>query len=620
MAHRMAFSSSEENHPGRPPAAAPSGPSPIQLDNAPKPPTARRQPGSIERYGVALLSSLVAFALTSLLSSFVERSIFIFFFASVVGSAWYGGKGPGLLASVLAVLIVDYFFTPPDRSLHLTDPGDLIPLVLFAVIALLVSSVMESLREARVRAEEQAVDLHDQTIELEAQVAESQALSEELESTNQELEEAIARVENALLDSERAELRARFLSEAGKVLASSLDYRETLNAVAGLAVPEIADWCAVDLVGPDDSLERVAVVHPDPAKVELAKQLQERYPDDKNAPHGLYNVLRTGKSEMMEKIPEELLVASAQDAEHLRIIRELHLVSYMAVPLKTPDSMLGVISFVSTSDDRLYGPDDLRLAEDLAGRAALAIEKAQLFREAQQANEAKSRFLATMSHEFRTPLNAILGYSDLLEAEIKGPLNDEQREQLGRLRRSAMHLRDLINDVLDLSRLEAGKADLRVGVFELADLVAHTVELVQPDATEKQLELITDIADAPKRVNTDSGKLRQILLNLLSNAVKFTHKGSVKLTVRESQRSLEFEVRDTGIGVAPEQQQLLFKPFTQVDQSMTRTQGGSGLGLAVSQGLAQVLGGHITVESEPGVGSAFTLHLPIVAPDVTSTL
>ncbi len=318
----------------------------------------------------------------------------------------------------------------------------------------------------------------------------------------------------------------------------------------------------------------------------------------------------------MERIPEQLLEDAAHDAEHLRLIRELNLVSYMAVPLRTPDSLLGVITFVSSSDVHLYGPEDLRLAEDLASRAAFAIEKAQLFRAAQQANEAKSRFLATMSHEFRTPLNAILGYSDLLEAEIKGPLNDGQKEQLSRLRRSAIHLRDLINDVLDLSRLEAGKADLRLGVFDLQDLVAHTVELVQPDATGKSLEVSTDISAAPARVNSDSGKLRQILLNLLSNAVKFTQKGSVKLSVRMEGESLAFEVRDTGIGIAPDQQRLLFEPFMQVDQSMTRTQGGSGLGLAVSQGLAQLLGGSITLVSEPGAGSAFTLHLPVIAPDV----
>jgi signal transduction histidine kinase len=576
----------------------------------------RREPGRIARYGVAVLSIIVAFALTTLFASYVDRTIFVFFFGGVIASAWYGGRGPGLLASVLAVLLVDFFFMPPLYSLHPTDPQDTIPIALFVGISLLFSSVMQSLRAERARAEEQAVDLHDQTIELEAQVEEAQALSEELESTNQELEEAIARAENALLDAERAEARARFLAEAGKVLASSIDYRETLNSVAWLAVPDIADWCAVDLAAPDRSLERVAVAHPDPAKIRFVKELQDRYPDDRNAPHGLYNVLRTGESEMMEKIPDELLIQSAQDDEHLRILRELNLVSYMVVPLRTPDSTLGVISFVSTSEDHLYGPEDLRLAEDLAGRAALAIEKAQLYQQAQRASEAKSRFLATMSHEFRTPLNAILGYADLLEAEIKGPLNHDQKDQLHRVQRSAMHLRDLINDVLDLSRLEAGKADLRVGVIDVADIVAHAVELIQPDAAEKHLEVTTDLAAAPARMTSDSGKLRQILLNLLSNAVKFTPKGSVKVTVRQLDQAVEFEVRDTGIGIAPNEQPLLFEPFTQVDQSTTRTQGGSGLGLAVSQGLAQLLGGTIRFESQAGVGSAFTVRLPLVAPDV----
>jgi signal transduction histidine kinase len=237
-----------------------------------------------------------------------------------------------------------------------------------------------------------------------------------------------------------------------------------------------------------------------------------------------------------------------------------------------------------------------------------------------EASRAKSQFLAVMSHELRTPLNAILGYSDLLESGISGSLTDDQLLYLTRIRISVGHLRDLIDQVLSLARIEAGKEDVWPERVDVAALARDAAMLVQPAASEKGLRLVTELPPTLEAV-TDTQKLRQILLNLLSNAVKFTEQGCVALRLRVLPSALRggdagsdffaLEVEDTGVGITAEDLDRIFEPFTQADQSTTRRVGGTGLGLAVSRRLAHLLGGSITVSSTPGKGSTFTVSMPI---------
>ncbi|MBN1286200.1 MAG: PAS domain S-box protein [Anaerolineae bacterium] len=265
------------------------------------------------------------------------------------------------------------------------------------------------------------------------------------------------------------------------------------------------------------------------------------------------------------------------------------------------------------------------IGRDITELKRTADELRRAKEEAEAASRAKSTFLANMSHELRTPLNAIIGYSDLLLQEVYGPLGERQRDRLERLNRSGRHLLDLIADVLDLSKIEAGKMELYLETFALAPVIDDVAETVRPMMDDHrntfEVELLPhDLGD----IHADRTKVRQVLANLLSNAAKFTEDGSVALTARrERENEVEwvvFAVADTGIGIMPEQVEELFRPFTQADSSATRRYGGTGLGLAISRRFCRMMGGDITVTSVPGTGSTFTVRLPAHVTPATGPL
>ena len=788
----------------------------------------------------------------------------------------------------------------------------------------------------------------------------------------------------------RRERERAFLSEASDALASSLDYATTLTTVTRLAVEGIADWCAVDELRSDGSVSRLAVAHRDPAKLALARALQEKYPPDPNASFGVANVLRTGRPELVPEITDELLAQVAVDEEHLRLARALELRSYIVVPLIARDVVLGALTLVASATHHRFDERDLALAQELARRAALAIDNARLYRqseearmrleelaveleaqagelshqaaemeaiqaeleessvslgesrarlqatidssldavvttdqnsiilewnavaeamfgwsaaevlgtgladtiippqhreghrhgverylatgeerimgrrieitalrrdgrefpveltiasarsreqlvfnafirditdrkqferqraaenalgrvlaesrtlpeaapralaaighilgwdvggfwaidpeanvlrilelwsaptidiaafaaatratsfapgeglpgrawaskaptwisdvqadpgypragaaagaglhgafafpilagdkclgvieflhrdvlepdeallrgvsvvgndiaqavlrlqaegerdralaevrrmnrdlervnatlaersaEAESASRAKSDFLANMSHELRTPINAIIGYSELLEMGVTGPVTEAQKGQLDRIRISSRHLLGLIDDILDFSKLEAGRIRVAKTRVPLRAPVDAALALVMPQATERNLAVVDDVAtDGTSELLGDEDRVTQILVNLLSNAVKFTADGGT-ITLRAADSALgdappladgthavSISVADTGIGIPSEQLESIFEPFLQVETDRTRTTGGTGLGLSISRELARMMDGDLSVESEIGKGSVFTLILP----------
>lgn len=409
----------------------------------------------------------------------------------------------------------------------------------------------------------------------------------------------------------------RFLLEASEVLTTSLDYEYTLRSVAELATRRIADWAAVDLVE-DGQVRRVAVVHPDPAKLRIARDIETRYPTDPASPAGIHHVIRTGERVVIPEIPEAMLVSAAHNEEHLRLIRELQLESYICVPLKLREEVIGALTLVSSSPSRRYTEADADLASELARRAAVAIDNAKLFSAAEEArvnaeraNAAKSDFLAMMSHELRTPLNAISGYAELLETGVRGKLTPEQMADVQSIQRSQGHLLAIINDLLNFAKLEAGKVQFNHVETTLNPLLDGLEELIRPQLREKNLAYEYGPFDRRCTATIDGEKFQQILLNLLSNAIKYTDEGGrVCLEWEMDGADIVVRVSDTGKGIPRDKLQAIFEPFVQVEPLRTRVMGGAGLGLAISRDIARAMGGEISVKSKLREGSTFTLRLP----------
>ncbi|MFN2636951.1 MAG: PAS domain S-box protein [Gemmatimonadaceae bacterium] len=248
---------------------------------------------------------------------------------------------------------------------------------------------------------------------------------------------------------------------------------------------------------------------------------------------------------------------------------------------------------------------------DLTQRRQLEAEQARLLKESEEANRAKSEFLATMSHELRTPLNAIAGYAELLKMGLRGPVNEAQVADLERINRSQAHLLSIINDILQFAKVESGQLEINVEDFPVESALVVAEELVKPQADAKKISLSYEPGDASVLVRADRDRFQQILLNLLSNALKFTGEGgSIRLGTDSLDHQVLVRVSDTGIGIDPDQLERIFDPFIQVESGPTRAQEGVGLGLAISRDMARQMGGDVSVTSERGKGSTFTLALP----------
>jgi signal transduction histidine kinase/CheY-like chemotaxis protein/HAMP domain-containing protein len=304
----------------------------------------------------------------------------------------------------------------------------------------------------------------------------------------------------------------------------------------------------------------------------------------------------------------------AQDAD----LQTVPAQSALAVPLKLRGQVIGALDFYETEQPRQWSSDDIALVEAVADQVALAIENARAYAELQKTAEQlkemdrlKTQFLANMSHELRTPLNSIIGFSRVILKGIDGPTTEQQRTDLTSIYSNGQHLLGLINDILDISRIEAGKIEL---VFEPLDL-QHIFDGVMSTAValvkDKPIKLEQEVAPDLPTIRADGTRLRQVILNLLSNAAKFTEEGQITLRAWADEEQITISVKDTGIGVPPEHQTTIFEEFLQVDASTTRRTGGAGLGLSISRHLVELHGGRMWVESEAGVGSTFTFTLPI---------
>jgi signal transduction histidine kinase len=265
---------------------------------------------------------------------------------------------------------------------------------------------------------------------------------------------------------------------------------------------------------------------------------------------------------------------------------------------------------VISARDESYDAASVALVEELARRAALAVDNARLYEEALAASAAKSEFLAVMSHELRTPLNAIMGYSDLILLGVPEPVPETAERHVKRVKLAAQHLLQMIDEILTLSRIEAGEEFVEPEKVEFVGFLRETSSLVSHLAESKGLEFDCHTPDGEWYACVDQRKLRQILLNLIGNAVKFTAKGSVTVHCDLSDDTITVEVEDTGMGIEEDNLEAIFEPFWQVARGRARTSEGAGLGLNVARRLARMMGGDIVARSEPGLGTSFILTLP----------
>ena len=409
----------------------------------------------------------------------------------------------------------------------------------------------------------------------------------------------------------REKRRISFLAQMAEALSKSLAYEETLTNLAALAVPTIADWCAVDVVQDDGEIARLAVAHIDPEKIALAHEARRRY-DNPNAPYSVAEVIRTGTPALISEVTDDMIVVAARgDTERINLIRSLGLTSYICVPLVVGGRSFGALTFATAESGRRYTHDDLQFAEDIASRAALAVDNSHSYEQLRHANQLKDEFLATLSHELRTPLNAILGYARMVSGGMLPP------ERLSRaaetIERNATTLTRMVEDVLDVSRIVSGKMRLNVQAVELPLVLHEAVETIRPAADAKRIRINAVIDPAVGLISGDPDRLQQIVWNLLSNAVKFTPKdGKIQLRLERVNSSVEIIVSDTGAGIAPEFLPHMFERFRQADSGITRQHAGLGLGLAIVRNLVELHGGTVYASSSgAGTGATFRVRLPV---------
>jgi PAS domain S-box-containing protein len=444
-------------------------------------------------------------------------------------------------------------------------------------------------------------------------------------AAEQERDQLLTHEQAARAEAEEAQLRLAFLADASKVLAASLNYEETLAAVTRLAVPSIGDWCAIDMLSDNGAIQLFALSHIDAQKSTIIARMRQLFPPRLTDPQGAGNVIRTGTPQLFSGVSPELLEAIAQDPQHLAMLRELGSRSVMIVPLESRGQRLGAITFVSAESARFYGPADLSLAEDLARRAAVAVDNARLFRHMGQAkdaavaaNQAKDQFLAVLSHELRTPLTPVLTTVQFLETE--DDLSPEVRAALRMVRRNVELEARLIDDLLDLTRISKGKLQLAISTVDVHTLLTGVLEICDADIVSKHQHIAVRLDAVKSHVRADSARLQQVLWNLIKNAVKFTPvRGSISVaTSNGPDGEVAIEVTDSGVGIEPDVMPRIFDAFEQGEQSVTRQFGGLGLGLAISKALVEGHGGQIFASSRGrDAGATFTVRLKTVDAPVT---
>jgi signal transduction histidine kinase len=411
------------------------------------------------------------------------------------------------------------------------------------------------------------------------------------------------------------ERQSSFLAEASKQLASSLDYEATLRAVAQLAVPAVAEWCAVDILDEDGAIQRLAVAYADPAMEPQVAETASNYAPSPAARLGVPQVLRTGQTSLLA----DLSLEASDDGDDIALLHALGMGSAIIVPLLARGRTLGTLTFATDGSRRSYEQADVLLAEELASRCALAVDNARQYRSAREALELRDTFLAAVSHDLRNPLATISGQAQLLRRVLRrqdSPPVERVEEGLLRIEGTVARMGGMIDELLDVARLQLGEPlELQPQPFDLVSLVRHKVTEYQQTTQRHILRLAADTA-LPG--TWDAGRVERVIDNLLGNAIKYSPAGGVITVIvvddeDDSGPWTVLEVRDPGVGIPASDLPRIFERFSRAGN--VGQIGGTGIGLAVSRQIVVQHGGSIAVDSTEGAGSVFTVRLPRHATD-----
>jgi PAS domain S-box-containing protein len=405
----------------------------------------------------------------------------------------------------------------------------------------------------------------------------------------------------------------RFLSETGKFFAKSLDLKVIFKAIAKRAVPFIADWCSVEIVDGKGKIQLLALAHKDRAKIKWARELRKKFPPDMSRDQGFPRVLRTGKSEMYPYISDEILVNAAKNPRELKLAREIGFTSAIITPLFSNGKTIGAISFVTAESRKRYTKTDLKMAEELAIRASMALENARLYKEAQDAIKLREEFVSIASHELKTPVTSLKMFTQVVRRRVSKNKNVEVLEYMEKMENQIDKLTRLINDLLDSSKVQAGRLEYKNVPYDIVSLVEETIDDLKPNFEEHTIEF--------KKINVpllmgDKDKIGQIIVNLLTNAVKYSPKSNkVSVKVFEKNKKVYLTVKDYGIGIDEDQKTKIFERFYRAEKGKNLTFPGLGMGLYISREIARRHGGDIVFKSKKSKGTVFYLSLPIKKED-----
>jgi signal transduction histidine kinase/PAS domain-containing protein len=412
--------------------------------------------------------------------------------------------------------------------------------------------------------------------------------------------------------AEDAQRRTAFLADASRLLATSLDYAATLERVAHLAIPALADWCVVDIVEEDHAVHRVAVTHVNPERTDAAHRMRTLYPVNPNGPAGIPRALRSGRSEFLPRVTDEELKRIALDEGHYALLREMGISSLIVVPMSARGRRLGAISLVYGESGRRYGVSDLALAEDLALRAAQAVDNARLHLRVQEAVRARDEFLSIASHELRTPITSLqLAAQGLLRLARNVPIERAPPSfvlsSLDTAVRQSARMSALIDRLLDVSRIQSGRLELQLEEVDLAAVAREMV--VQSQAEVASAGSRVDLkAEGAALGRWDKARLEQVVSNLLSNAIKYGAGKPIEIAVEADGTTARLTVADHGIGIARDRMPRIFERFERAVSS--RHYSGLGLGLYIVRRVLEALGGSVRVHSVEGEGATFVVELP----------